>query len=396
LKIAHIITRLIIGGAQENTLFNCADLIHDFSDEVLLLTGPATGPEGSLMERTAGTIPTQIVPHLTRNILPYHDLQAYFELRKMLNDFQPDVVHTHSAKAGILGRAVASRLKKRPVIVHTVHGAPFYPYQNVLVRTFYQQCERWAARRCDKIICVADAMTELMTAADIAPRELFTTIYSGMDTTPFLQSDLPSESLRSTVRRELGLTDNDIVVGKIARLFRLKGHEFVIAAAKQIIESVPNVKFLFVGDGILMPKHRAEIARLGLEKYFVFAGLVPPERIPAMISAMDIVVHTSLREGLARVLPQALLAGKPVISYDVDGAREVVVNGETGFLLPPKSVGKLAEAVVQLAQNPQLRREMGEHGRERCRAPFDHHLMTAQIRGVYEQYEQTAAAEPLG
>jgi glycosyltransferase involved in cell wall biosynthesis len=202
-----------------------------------------------------------------------------------------------------------------------------------------------------------------------------------MEVEPFLES----EKHRASTRREFGLSDSDMVIGKIARLFRLKGHEFVIAAAKSIIDRIPNAKFLFVGDGILAERHRREIARLGLENYFIFTGLVPPDRIPAMISAMDIVVHTSLREGLARVLPQALLSGKPVVSYDVDGAREVVLKGETGFLLPPKSVDGLADAVIRLAETPTLRAEMGKTGRERFAQQFDHHYMTKRIRMIYEK-----------
>lgn len=382
MRIAHIITRLIIGGAQENTLLNCEDLIRDHGDEVLLLTGPTTGPEGTLMDRARQSVPTRIVPDLIRSISPWHEIRAYRQLRQALKEFQPDVVHTHSAKAGILGRAVAWSLRNdlgRPVVVHTVHGAPFYPYQNPPVREFYKSCERWAARRCDAMISVADAMTDLMVDARIAPREKFRTIYSGMEVEPFLQSDI----LRTKTRREFGFADEDIVIGKIARLFTLKGHEYVINAAREILRRSPRARFFFVGDGILTEKYKTEIARQGLEERFVFAGLVPPGRIPALISAMDIVVHTSLREGLARVLPQALLSGKPVVSFDIDGAREVVMNDETGFLILPKDIAALADAIVRLADDPDLRDKMGRAGRERFARRFDHRHMTEQIRELY-------------
>lgn len=379
MKIVHIITRLIIGGAQENTLLNCEDLVRDFRDDVLLLVGPTTGPEGTLMERAEKSVPTAVLPHLVRAISPWHDHWAYREIKDALEKFKPDIVHTHSAKAGILGRAAAWNLKI-PVIIHTVHGAPFYPYQNILVRKFYQGCERWAARHCNGMISVADAMTDLMVHAGIAPREKFTTIYSGMETGPFLRS----ESERKQTRHELGFCDTDIVVGKIARFFNLKGHEFVIAAAKSILQRSPHIRFLFVGDGILQDKYRREIEQAGLTSAFVFTGLVPPAKIPSLMSAMDIVVHTSLREGLARVLPQALLAGKPVISYDIDGAREVVLNDKTGYLLPPKSIQPLADAVVLLAENPALRDQLGRNGREMFADQFDHHRMTEQIRRLYE------------
>jgi glycosyltransferase involved in cell wall biosynthesis len=381
MRIAHIITRLIIGGAQENTILNCEDLINDYGDDVLLIVGPTAGPEGTLMDRSVRTIPTVVLPHLIRNISPWHDIAAYREIKRALQQFQPDVVHTHSAKAGIIGRAAAWNLGVR-VVIHSVHGAPFYPFQNYAVREFYKYCERWAAQRCHVMISVADAMTELMVAGKIAPKEKFVTVYSGMEVKPFIES----EKFRLSVRKQFGFAENHIVIGKIARLFRLKGHEFIIAAARSIIERIPDVRFLFVGDGVLTEHYCREIRRLGLEDYFIFAGLILPERIPAIISAMDIVVHTSLREGLARVLPQALLAGKPVISYDIDGAKEVVLNGKTGILIPPQSITELSDAVIRLAGNSELRNEMGNTGRQLFSQQFDHHYMTQQIRQIYLKY----------
>ena len=189
MRVAHVITRMILGGAQENTLLNCEDLLREHGDDVLLVTGPPLGPEGSLLERaTAHGVPTTIIPEMRREIHPLRDAAAYRHVRRVLADFRPDVVHTHSAKAGILGRAVARALGV-PAIIHTVHGAPWHPYQNAAARRFYQVCERWAARRTDAFICVADAMTDLMVTAHIAPREAFTTIYSGMEVEPFLAAD---------------------------------------------------------------------------------------------------------------------------------------------------------------------------------------------------------------
>jgi LmbE family N-acetylglucosaminyl deacetylase len=145
MRIAHGITRLILGGAPENTLLSCEDLIRLFGDDVLLITGPALGPEGSLMDRVrAGGVPTEVVPPLQRPIHPWRDLQSYRAVKRILRDFQPDVVHTHSAKAGIVGRAAAHRLRV-PAIVHGVHGAPFIPYLGRGARSLYRACERWAA-----------------------------------------------------------------------------------------------------------------------------------------------------------------------------------------------------------------------------------------------------------
>ena len=381
MKVAHIITRMILGGAQENTLLNCEDLLRHYGDDVLLITGPALGPEGSLLERARQRgVKVELIPELRRAIHPWFDAVSYVKLKRVLRSFDPQVVHTHSAKAGLLGRAAATALNV-PVVVHGVHGAPFHLYQSAVAREFFRRCERWAARRCHAMISVADAMTELLVSAGVAPREKFTTVYSGMEVEPFLQSG----EHRQRARRELGFADDEVVVGKVARLFHLKGHADVVRAARQVVDNAPEARFLFVGDGILRAPLEQSIAAAGLGHYFTFTGLVPPERVPELMAAMDVVVHASLREGLARALPQALIAGKPVVSYDIDGAREVVVTDETGFLVPPQDVTALAEAIQRLVRDDTLRNRLGQEGRKRCTEVFRHEYMTARIREVYER-----------
>jgi len=320
----------------------------------------------------------QVVPSLRRAIHPWRDPVAYRHVKRLLRDFRPEVVHTHSAKAGMLGRAAAWSLGV-PAVVHTVHGAPFHPYQNAAARAFFRGCERWAARRCHRLVSVADAMTDLMVAAGVAPREKCTTIYSGMEVEPFLQAD----KHRERVRQELGYGPQHTVVCKVARMFRLKGHEDVVRAAAQIIRQRPDVRFLLVGDGILRRRIERQIAAAGLNDHFQLTGLVPPERIPQLLAASDMVVHASLREGLARVLPQALIARRPVVSYDVDGAREVVLPTRTGYLLAPRDVDAMAAALVELASRPSLRERLGQEGRRRFTDQFRHQRMTAALRGLY-------------
>ncbi len=388
MKVAHVITRMIVGGAQENTLFNCLDLMNDFGDEVLLITGPAEGPEGKLLEEgRAGGLKVVTVDSLRRAIHPIRDWNAYRQLRNLLEEWKPDVVHTHSAKGGMLGRAAAWGLPGT-IVVHTVHGAPFHPYQSWLARRFFIACERWAARRCHHLVSVADAMTDLMVGARVAPRSKFTTIYSGMEVEPLLHAD----DHRKEMRQQLGFADHHVVFGKIARLFHLKGHEYLIEAARLMADDLPDVRFLLVGDGILRKPFEDRIDKLGLSDRFVFTGLVPPESIPRYLGAMDALVHTSLREGLARALPQALIAGKPVISYDIDGAREVIIDGETGYLLRPKAIESLSEAIRRIALSPELRRRMGATGQLRFTDPFRHQTMTKRIRELYESLIASVAA----
>jgi glycosyltransferase involved in cell wall biosynthesis len=378
MKIVHIITRLIVGGAQENTLLTVEGLHHHHGDDVTLITGPAEGPEGDLFDRAERLgLTVELMPELVRAVRPATDLKAYRRLRQAIRRLKPEVVHTHSSKAGIVGRAAAWD-EKVPAIVHTIHGLPFGPSESPLRNRFYVALERWAARRCHAIVSVCDAMTEQALAAGVGRPGLFRTVYSGMDVEAFLNPPRP----RAIVRAELGLADSDIAFGTVARLFERKGHDDILAAAPEVLKADPRVRFVFIGDGILRDTLIAQTERLGLRQAFHFVGLVPPARIPELLGAMDAVVHPSLREGLARVLPQSLLAGRPVISYDVDGAREVVLP-ETGVLLAPRDIPGLTAAILRLAVDPELRRAMGQEGRRRFADQFRHETMTRQLRSLY-------------
>jgi len=380
LHVTHFITRMIVGGAQENTLWTCLDQHRDYGDKVTLISGVDEGPEGELLSvaREAG-IDVQVIPQLGRAIRPWNDWSSYRSLIKLLKADRPQILHTHSSKAGVMGRAAARKLKIP--VVHTIHGAAFHYGQPALLHNLYKLAERWAGGRTDQFISVCDAMTEQYLAAGIGKPEMYTTIYSGMDVEPFLTPSRP----RDEIRAELGLAPGDVAIGKIARLFHLKGHQYVIEAAKTLIPSHPQVKFLFIGDGVLKEEYQQQIGAAGLTEHFIFAGLVPPEKIPEMVHAMDIVVHTSEWEGLARVLVQGLLAGKPVVSFDIDGAQEVVIPNETGFLVPFADVKTLSSSLAKLVEDPELGMRLGQAGRERFTDPFRHQTMTRQIREVYRR-----------
>lgn len=383
MKIVHIITRMILGGAQENTLLSVEGQQDDWGDDVTLITGPSTGPEGSLLERAAaGGRQVRILPDLCRAVSPWNDWRSHQVLGRWLAELRPDIVHTHSSKAGILGRSAAWNLGLP--VVHTIHGSPFHPYQSRLANRAYRWAEWWAARRCDRLISVCDAMTDQYVAAGIAPRDQFVTVYSGMEVDPFLHPPRP----RDVVRQELGFAPGQVVVAKVARLFELKGHDDVIAAAPQVIAANPQVRFLFIGDGLLQSALQQQIAQLGLTPYFHFTGLVPPQRVPELLGASDLVVHASLREGLARVLPQGLIAGKPVVSYDIDGAREVVIPGETGCLLKPRDIPGLVSALLELAGDGALRDRLGSTGRQRFTDQFRTQTMTRRLREIYQEVLQ--------
>lgn len=385
MKICHIITRLILGGAQENTVLTCEGLAQRGHD-VTLVTGPALGPEGELISRARrGGYNLIVLDQLRRELNPWRDWRAYRDIKRVLAELRPQVMHSHSSKAGILARE-AARQTGGMKIVHTVHGLPFHPYQSAAAHRLYVALERSAARRTDAIICVADAMTRQALAAGVGRPDQYTTVYSGMEVEPFLNRTEAADEFR----RSLNLPDGAVLVTQVSRLAELKGHEFILQAARQIAAtsaaagSADTIYFCFVGDGHLRGAIESQIRELGLADRFRLTGLLTPDRIPAVMQASDILVHCSLREGLARTLPQAMLAGKPVVSFDIDGAAEVV-NSSTGVLLRPKDVAGLTQAIGTLAASPAFRQTLGSAGRELCRQKFDYRHMVAQIEAVYEK-----------
>jgi glycosyltransferase involved in cell wall biosynthesis len=380
MKIVHVITRLIVGGAQENTLLSCEGQ-HDLGHDVTLITGPPLGPEGSLLDRArAYGYRVEVVDSMKRSILPLTDLGIYRRLIDRFRALGPQVVHTHSSKAGIIGRW-AAHAAGVPAVVHTIHGLAFTASTKWYVNKVYEMLERQTAPVSSKIVCVADAMRDQSLAAHIGRADQYVTVYSGMDTAPFLHPPVP----RDRVRASLGLADDDIAIGTIARLFDLKGHDDLLDLAPELCAKFPRLKFTWVGDGSLRPKFEARIARMNLTDRFILTGLVPPSRIPELVNAMDVVAHPSRREGLARALPQGSLAGKPVVTYDIDGAREGVVDGKTGFVLPPFDKRQLGDRIAVLMGDASLRRSMGEAGRAFALSRFDTKVMVARLDEVYRQ-----------
>jgi glycosyltransferase involved in cell wall biosynthesis len=387
MRIVHIITRLIIGGAQENTLLSCQGQ-HDRGHEVTLITGPPIGPEGSLMERAANYgYRVIVVDEMRRAIHPARDLRTYKRLTSLIRELGPDVVHTHSSKAGIIGRWAAHRADA-PAVVHTIHGLAFTASTSRLANFVYRSLEKRTAPITTKIVCVADAMREQSLAAHIGRPEQYVTVYSGMETAPFLSPPVP----RDVTRRSLGLRDDHVAVGTIARLFHLKGHEDLLDLAPQLCQKHPNLRFLWVGDGLLRGAFERRIAAMGLQDRFILTGLVPPEKIPELAAAMDVLVHPSRREGLARAIVQGQLAGCPAIAYDIDGNREGLLDGRSGYIIPPFDARMLGEKLSPLIENAAQRRLMGQAGREFALARFDAKVMVDALDRVYA--DATSGAAP--
>jgi glycosyltransferase involved in cell wall biosynthesis len=430
MRILHISTRLILGGSQENTVLSCegqAGLGHD----VHLAFGPIYGPEGSLLERVqrfrtadGRGITTHVVPHLVRQINPIADVRAAKELRRLIRELQPKIVHTHSSKAGTLGRAAAwaeggraslevttereGRIierRRRNVrgVIHTIHGPPFMPIEGSpaqrattrLNNALYTAAERFAASRCHAIVSVADAMTRQFLARGIGNPDQYTTVYSGMETEPYL-SPAPGQS-RADVRARLGLSGDDILIGTVARLAQHKGHDDLLDALAADLRTHPGWRLLWIGDGWWRQRLIARARTIGIPvreldrtlgpastpPQVLITGLVPPEQVPGYVRALDVLAHPSYREGLPRTIPQALLCGVAPVAYDVDGTSEVCREMETGRLVPPGDVRALRDAVTWLIEHPRERAEMASRGREWCRDRFSAGRMVQELEKVY-------------
>lgn len=378
--VTHVITRLIVGGAQENTISTVLGLHDKPGIRVDLISGPTstTSPEGSL-EQTLDVVPgiLHIEPHLVRQVSPLREILAYRNLKRRFIETRPDIVHTHSGKAGIIGR-MAAKAAGVPCIIHGIHGPSFGPFQGAISNKVFLSAEKMAGKVTDHFVGVADAMCQQYLNAGIGTSDQYSTVYSGFDLSAFFAAE-PSQELKS----KYGVEPGDFVVGKIARLFELKGHDQIFEVFPEMVEKIPNIKLLLVGGGPFRERFETQLIEMGLRDRVVFTGLVPPSEVPGLVGIMDALVHLSQREGLPRALPQAMAAGKPVVSLDLDGAPEVCITGKTGFLLKDNVRNHLIESLVELNRNAELRRCLGKQGREFVRKKFAVSTMVDEIESLY-------------
>lgn len=380
MHVCHIITRLIVGGAQENTLLSCEGL-HARGYQVTLISGPTTGPEGSLAPRARDSDYRFIeLPSLVRPIRPWTDWRARREIAALLSELRPDVVHTHSSKAGVVGRWAALDADV-PHIVHTIHGMAFNRAQPWWLRRLGVAVERRANRATDCVVTVADAMIAQSVAAGACPREKMRTIYSGIETGRFDRD----RHARSAVRSGWGVGEDDVVVATIARLFRNKGYEQLLPIMADAARRAPQLRFVWIGDGAYRSRYERELTRLGLRSRTTLTGLVSPEEVPRLLAGADVLAHPSRWEGLPRAVVQGLLMQLPAVSFDIDGAPEVVRDGETGRLIPLDERAAFADALVELAHDPDKRRRWGVSGRALCLDRFDCRRMVADLDELYRR-----------
>jgi glycosyltransferase involved in cell wall biosynthesis len=381
IPVLHIITRLIIGGAQENTMLT-ADLLDPDRYSVDVVAGPQTGPEGSLIpEVRARGVPLIIEPNLVREVNPFKDLLALLALYRHVRRGRYAVVHTHSGKAGMLGRWaawLAGLMGPRPVIIHTVHGWSHHERQHPLARRFFILLEQLTAPITDKLIVVSPLNTEKGLRDNIANPSKYVTIRSGIDLDHFRHPQRRIEA----VRDELGIPRDAPVVGTVTRLSEQKAPLDFVAAAAIVNDHHPKAHFVIVGDGPLRDEVEAEVAAQGLTNSVHLTGL--RRDVPDLMHSFDIFALSSLWEGLPRVLPQAMAAALPIVATAVDGNAEAVTDGLNGLLAPPGDPAAFASALLELLDDPDLASRMGQAGLEMV-DEFGARKMVRDIEALYEE-----------
>ena len=344
-RVLHLITSLELGGAQQNTLYCTAN--HDrglFDVELIAGAGGQLDDEA----RAITDARVQIVPWLRHQIDPLRDLEALVRLRSHMAANDIDVVHTHSSKAGILGR-LAAHLAGVPFVVHTVHGWSFNDTQSRTRRRAYVEMERLAAGFTNRIVVVSSRNREKGLIMGIGRPDRDAVVHSGIDVDAFRQP----ETDRRAVRRSLGYGPDQVVVGTVACLKPQKAPLDFVRAAAEAYSRDERLRFFIAGDGPLRPAVEAEITRLGLGGIVQLLGW--RRDVVDLYHAMDVFLLTSIFEGLPRSVLQAMAAGVPVVATDVDGTPEVVRNRQTGLLIPPARPEAAARALLEVVRDAELR-----------------------------------------
>jgi len=379
ISVLHIITRLIVGGAQENVMYTAAMLDKNIFD-VEVISGSQTGSEGSLIEETRSRgIKLTIFPRLLREISLINDMIALWQLYRYIRKYRFDIIHTHSSKAGILGR-IAAKLAGTPIIIHTVHGWSFHDHMSLWVKYFYIILERFCATFTDALIVVTKQDTKKGLEHHIGKPSQYHLIRSAIPLDEFC----PEKFDKEKIRMELNIPTNAMVLGNVGRFSPQKNPIDWIRIAAIVARHLPNCYFLLVGDGPLKNEVLEAINEENIKDRVVLTGL--RRDVAQMMAAMDVFLLTSLWEGLPRVIPQAMCMGLPVVCYQIDGIKEIIEPGKTGYLFPPGNINGMANACIELLTNEKLRETFKVNGKNFAINEFNIDHMIDNISNLYLQH----------
>ncbi|MHC5717069.1 MAG: glycosyltransferase family 4 protein [Nostoc sp.] len=361
-----------MGGAQDNTLLTLEKHNSSYFEVHL-----ASNPNGFWQERAQKAADVfHPLPNLVNPLSPLQDIATLIEIVRLLRQEKFDLLHTHSSKAGILGRW-AGKIVGIPV-VHTIHGFPFHDFMPKWKRQFYINIERSVRPFTDFFITVSELNRQEAVKLNILSLDNSQTVYSGID---FAKLDR-SSNLQHT-RHILKIPEGWQTISIVGRLDEQKAPYFLIDAFAKVLENHPNTLLLLVGDGNLLNSLKSQVQQLGIEDKVRFLG--SREDVPEILKVSDIFALSSLWEGLGRAMTEAMLVGKPVVVPNIYGIPEIVHHNETGFLFPAKDIEQLAQHLNYLLQHPEERERLGNNARQLTRQLFDANLMVQQIEAIYDR-----------
>lgn len=375
MKIAHVITRLLRAGSEENTLITAAGQIRD-GHEVYVLHGRDANCD--FARAMAPGIKLIEIPALERELSPRNDYLAYRQLRASFRKIRPEIVHTHQSKAGIVGR-LAARAEKVPGIVHGVHILPFLE-ESGAKKALYLGAERLTARMTDAFIHVADNMRSACAEHGVGLDKPHRIVYSGFDLSRFANATECADW-----REMLGVPSGPKppVVVMLASLEERKQHLKLIEQFPMVLKRVPDARLVLAGEGELRERIAARIAELGLQSRVHLLGYrSDPERI---IALADVCLLCSLREGLPRSVLQYLAVGRPSVVFDVVGIEKLVLDGQSGLIVPQGDWERLLTGVADLLLDDARRADMARAAKATDLSPWDASLMASKTLAVYDE-----------
>lgn len=379
IKVLHAITRFICGGADENTLFTVNGLDKD-RYEVHLMIGNTY--EETMIKRLLPDVSLIKITDMVREISPMQDLKALLAMYRIIRSERYDIMHTHTSKAGFLGR-LAAYLGGTSHIVHGVHTIPFADVLQPRYNGFFMFLERFAARFTNVFISVGEDLKQRYLDAGIGVPEKYHTVYSGMDLAPFDEAKKMAEDEKRRIRKEMGITDGERCVGIVSRLEPGKGFNFFPAIIEEVVRDYPHVKFIVVGDGSMREALRSEVQEKSLEDHVSFAGF--REDVARIIATFDVAIFTSLLEGLPRTVVQYALLGIPIVAFEVGGIREVVRHGENGFIVKEHNVAEFAKMISSILKEPEVAEKMSLPVSKFPRGQWCKDVMVSRIDEIYEK-----------
>jgi glycosyltransferase involved in cell wall biosynthesis len=384
IKILRIVSRLAVGGCTYHAIILTAHQDRQIFD-CMLVRGTEGKTEGSMLEfaHRKGISSVHHIPELGREISLKNDIIAFWKLLRLIRREKPDIVDTHQSKAGALGR-LAALLAGTKVIIHTFHGHVFYDFFGKAKTNLFVLIERLLTRCSSLLVAVSDTVRKELLAFKICSPEKVVTVPPGLELDKYLSID----GFHGKLRKELGLNEREILVANVSRLVPGKGHGYLFQSIKLLADSAPEAHFVIAGDGELRGELGESVRRMSLDDRVHFLGF--RNDMENIYADSDIIVFPSLAEGLPLAIVEALASERPVVTTDVGGISELVGDGECGFVVPPKDPKALAQALLKLIRDENLRRTFGENARRKVYPHLSHTRLVKDMEKIYLELVNSA------